>query len=156
MTTSYHHRQFSIPAVISGVVLSTPFVAVLLIVLSQPMRQPPLAVVGVLCLALVLVIAIHCVVSSLTIEVDGRELRWHFGPGVWRKRVALDAIALTATVRLPWSYGIGIKSIPGGWAYLVAPGQGVEIVTGAGRILLGTDDPAGLAEAIGRTRTKRA
>jgi hypothetical protein len=32
----------------------------------------------------------------MTIEVSGQELRWHFGPGFWRKRIALADIAASS------------------------------------------------------------
>ena len=79
-------------------------------------------------------------------------LRWHFGPSVGRKQIALASIARVERVRLPWWYGIGIKYIPGGWVYLVAPGQGVEIIAADSRtVRLGTDDPDGLANVLVRS-----
>jgi len=155
MNPFYRHRQVSVPALVSGVVLGAPFAAALLylLVLVREPGLPKLLYAGPLIGVLLLVIAIHGAVSSLTIEVGADELRWHFGPGVWRKSVPFASIARVDRVRLPWWYGIGIKYIPGGWVYLVAPGHGIEIVTADGRIArLGTDDPDGLADALACAR----
>ena len=155
MTRVYRHRQFSMPVVVSGVLLGAVFAAILIYLASRPMRDVPLLVaIGSTALVLTVAVGLHYALSSMTIEIDGGELRWHFGPGVWRKRVALTAIARVRHVRLPWWYGIGVKYIPGGSVYLVAPGEAVEIVTIEGRLVrLGTDDPEGLTAALDRYKS---
>ena len=52
--------------------------------------------------ALIILIAIAFVFSSLTVEVNGGELRWHFGPGFWSYRIALEDIEAVAVVRNHW------------------------------------------------------
>ncbi len=158
MTMYYRHRQSSIPVVVSALLLSAPLTAALLFLSTRPTHDTPsfiaLAVLG---LVLAAVILLHYLLCSLTIEIESGELRCFFGPGVWRTRVALAAITRTARVRLPWWYGIGVKYIPGGWVYLVAPGAGIELVTADGRIVrLGTDDPDGLAHALAQSTHRAA
>src|SRR5437588_5595775 len=94
---------------------------------SSVLSQPPL-MLAVFAATVALVIVVHYLLSSLTVEISARELSWYFGPGVWRKRIALSDIARIARVRLPWWYGIGIKYTPRAWVYLVAPGEGIEVV----------------------------
>jgi hypothetical protein len=60
--------------------------------------------------ALIILIAIAFVFSSLTVEVNGGELRWHFGPGFWSYRIALDNIETVAVVRNHWWNGFGIRN----------------------------------------------
>jgi hypothetical protein len=59
---------------------------------------------------LLVLFAVAIVLSSLTIEVKEGELRWHFGPGFWSYRLALDDIEKIAIVRNRWWNGFGIRS----------------------------------------------
>ena len=87
--------------------------------------------------------------SSLTIEIDADALRWSFGLGVWRNRIALGEIASATPVRNPWWYGFGIHRTPRGWLYNVAGLDAVEICLRNGRMLrLGTDEPGELTKAL--------
>jgi hypothetical protein len=86
---------------------------------------------------------------SFTIEVAENGVRFWFGAGVLRRTIALGEIQSTQEVTNPWYYFWGIKSIPGGWLYAIAPGRAVEIVLADGRIVrLGTDQPRRLNQAI--------
>jgi Na+-transporting NADH:ubiquinone oxidoreductase subunit NqrB len=64
---------------------------------------------------------------SFTVEVSEQQLKFWFGIGVIRKTVALSEIQSTKEVENPWYYFWGVKSIPGGWFYAIAPGSAVEI-----------------------------
>lgn len=99
------------------------------------------------------VLAVEAVVaalfSSLTVEVGHRELRWHYGPGLWRYRVPLTAIREIAVVRNRWWHGLGLHRIGGVKLYTVSGLDAVEITLGPYDIRrIGTDDPHGLAAAI--------
>jgi len=145
---SYVHRQFSNPALVSLI-----FCIVFAAILTWWIPLRGLLGVGILMAVLVVVAAVHFAFVSLTIEVGEGELRWHFGPGVWRKRLPLNSIANVKRDRLPWWYGVGVKYTPGAWAYLVAPGPAVRIATADGCIIrLGTDDPEGLMNALAGPR----
>ena len=87
--------------------------------------------------------------SSLTIEIDADALRWLFGLGVWKKRIALEDVASVTPVRNRWWYGFGIHRTPRGWLYNVAGLDAVEICLRNGRTLrLGTDEPGELIKAL--------
>jgi hypothetical protein len=127
--------------------------AVLIAVLAPSTMRKALAehpIVAVLVTASVLLaVATHIVILSLTVNVSDHELSWYFGPGFWKKRIVRSNIIGIQRIRLPWWYGIGIKRAPQGWVYLVAPGDGVEIAFANGKaVLIGTDDANGLMAAL--------
>lgn len=87
--------------------------------------------------------------SSLRISIDAHALRWHFGPGFWRKSIPLaDIVAVKATRTSLWN-GWGIRYTRRGWLYNVAGFDAVIVSTQDGKsVLLGTDEPRRLANAI--------
>jgi hypothetical protein len=98
---------------------------------------------------LIILIAIAFIFSSLTVEVNGNELRWHFGPGFWTYRLALDDIETVAVVRNHWWNGFGIRMRPGFRLYNVSGLDAVELRLRSSDIRrIGTDDPQGLAGAL--------
>jgi hypothetical protein len=79
---------------------------------------------------------------SLTIEVTPAELRWRFGPGLIRKRVALDLIVAAEPVRTNLLEGWGIHLSRFGWLYNVSGFDAVAIKMKNGQhFALGTDEP---------------
>jgi hypothetical protein len=102
------------------------------------------------------VLAIGCAVlawlfSSLTVEVNEQELRWHFGPGMWSYRMALGEIQNVQPVRNQWWNGFGIRMRPGFRLYNVGGLDAVELRLKSGEIRrIGTDDPVGLTAALRR------
>jgi hypothetical protein len=91
--------------------------------------------------------------SSLTVDVDEDEIRWHFGPGLWNYRVPLVEIANVQTTHNNWWTGIlsgyGIRMRPGYRLYNVSGLDAVELRLKSGDIRrIGTDDPEGLAAAL--------
>jgi hypothetical protein len=97
--------------------------------------------------ALIFLIAV--LFSSLTVEVSGNELRWHFGPGLLSYRIALEDIEAVAVVRNHWWNGFGIRMRPGFRLYNVSGLDAVELHLRSNDIRrIGTDDPQGLAGAL--------
>ena len=87
--------------------------------------------------------------SSLTVEVDDNELRWHFGPGLWTYRIARADIDSVRPVRNSWLNGFGIRMRPGFRLYNVSGLDAVELRLKTGDIRrIGTDDPNGLTTAL--------
>jgi hypothetical protein len=87
--------------------------------------------------------------SSLTVEVNDNELRWHFGPGLWTYRIARADIDSVRHVRNSWLNGFGIRMRPGFRLYNVSGLDAVELRLKTGDIRrIGTDDPNGLATAL--------
>ena len=90
---------------------------------------------------------------SLTVEISAEKLKFWFGIGIIQKTIALSEILSTKEVKNPWYYFWGVKSIPGGWFYAIAPGTAVEIELKNGKIVqLGTNEPEKLKQAIDTAR----
>ncbi|MFM2295959.1 MAG: hypothetical protein RLZZ350_2372 [Verrucomicrobiota bacterium] len=89
---------------------------------------------------------------SLTIEITDRELRWHFGIGLIRKRVALADIASVKIVRTNFCEGWGIHWSRFGWLYNVSGYDAIAVTLHSGkRFALGTDEPQVLAAQLNQT-----
>jgi hypothetical protein len=87
--------------------------------------------------------------STLTVEVDARQLRFRFGPGLIRKRIDLADVRHFAVVRNPWWYGWGIHFTPRGVLYNVSGLGAVELHLDNGkRLRIGTDEPEALCHAL--------
>ena len=99
--------------------------------------------------ALIILIAIAFMFSSLTVEVNSKELQWHFGLGFWTHRLALDDIETVAVVRNHWWNGFGIRMRPGFRLYNVSGLDAVALRLRSSDVRrIGTDDPQGLEEAL--------
>lgn len=98
---------------------------------------------------LVLLITVAILFSSLTTEVNEREICWHFGPGLWAYRLSLGEIESVFLVRNRWWNGWGIRTAPGFRLYNVSGFDAVELRLKSGEVRrIGTDDPQGLAAAL--------
>ena len=101
-----------------------------------------------------LAIAIGCAIlawlfSSLTVAVSADDVRWYFGPGFWKYRIARDEIANSHIVRNEWWHGFGIRRRPSLRLYNVSGLDAVELHLRNGDIRrIGTDDAPGLAAAL--------
>jgi hypothetical protein len=136
----YRHTQVGYLTLIVIVVAASGIVA------SLPSDVRPVTL-GVA--ALLVVIAV--LFSSLTVVVTDGELRFHFGPGFWRKRVALDEVTAATPTQSSWWEGWGIRFTPRGMLYNVSGTNAVEIELRSGRrFRIGTDDPEGLVQALQR------
>jgi hypothetical protein len=87
--------------------------------------------------------------SSLTVIVSDDELRWYFGPGVWKYGLALREIEAVQVVRNNVLNGFGIRIRPGFRLYNVSGLDAVELRLRTGDIRrIGTDDVVGLVAAL--------
>jgi len=121
MTKMYQHRQVGIVTILM-IVVSAVFTAFVLVSALQSAEGPAtlltvtgLVVTGGFILALMAFYA-------FTIQIADRAVTFWFGWGVGKQSLPLDAIQSVEIVRNPWYYLWGIKSIPGGWLYSIAPG----------------------------------
>jgi hypothetical protein len=97
----------------------------------------------------VLLVICALLFSSLTVEVTDADLRFHFGPGFWRKRFALDDVTNASPTRTSWWEGWGIRITPRGMLYNVSGTNAVEIELRSGeRFRIGTDEPEVLVRAL--------
>ena len=115
--------------------------------LSQFLSAPPFVV------PMVVAVFVICayMFSSLTIRITDRALHWCFGPGMFRKELALTEIRTVEATRTRLFEGWGIHKTSRGWLYNVSGFDAVLItLSGGKRILLGTDEPDRLRSAIVR------
>ncbi len=134
----YRHTQ------VGYLTLIVILVAALGIVASLPddVRPVTLGVAG-------LMVIIAVLFSSLTVQVGDGELRFHFGPGFWRKRIALSDVTSATPTKNSWWEGWGIRFTPRGMLYNVSGTDAVEIERRSGiRFRIGTDEPEALVQAI--------
>jgi hypothetical protein len=90
---------------------------------------------------------------SFTIEITEEKLKFWFGIGILKKAYALSEVQSIRVIVNPWYYFWGVKSIPGGWFYAIAPGSAVEIVLNNGKIVqLGTNQPKKLKQTLDTAR----
>jgi len=136
----YHHTQVG-----TAILATCAAVAVAGAVVAWRISGQPATLIATL-----IVLAGICIVfHSLTVVVENGELRWYFGPGLWKYRLALDEIPSVTTVRNRWWNGFGIRKAPGFSLYNVSGLDAVELKLKSGEIRrVGTDDPNGLAAAL--------
>ena len=94
---------------------------------------------------------------SLIIQIADGKLNFWFGFGVGLKSFPITEILSVETVKNPWYYLWGIKSIPGGWLYSIAPGGLViELIFKDNRkIHLGTNRPAEIKHRLNEAISRR-
>jgi hypothetical protein len=98
-----------------------------------------------ICGVILILIILTWLFGSLTVEIDGEELRHYFGPRFWKKTYLLQDIESVKQVRNSWIFGWGIRLTPHGWLYNVSGLDAVQIQLRSGRkFRIGTDDPQGL------------
>ena len=139
--THYRHTQIGWVTLVS---LVLPAVVVGLLLVTTRLW-------GGLGVALVVFLAAAAFFSTLTVEVDQRQLRFRFGPGPIGRRIDLDDVRHFAAVRNPWWYGWGIHATPRGVLYNVSGFGAVELHLKNGRRLrVGSDEPEALCRALER------
>jgi len=134
----YRHTQIGYLTLIVILVAAVGIVATL----PDDVRPVVLGVAG-------LMVVIAILFSSLTVAVGDGELRFHFGPGFWRKRIALTDVKAATSTQNSWWEGWGIRVTPRGMLYNVSGTKAVEIELRSGRqFRIGTDEPEALVQAI--------
>ena len=86
---------------------------------------------------------------TLTVVVERDRVRCFFGVGLIRRELRVSDIVAVSVVRNPWSYGWGLRLIPGGWLWNVSGLDAVELRLHDGKLFrIGTDEPNALHDAI--------
>jgi predicted lysophospholipase L1 biosynthesis ABC-type transport system permease subunit len=142
MATSYHHTQ-------RGTLMLAALLAGAVVVALAAFTNPAAVARWLLTMLAVAFVVLAWLFSSITVEVGDQELRWRFGRGLWRYRLALADIDRVEPVRNSWSSGFGIRRRPGFRLYNVSGLDAVELRLKSGAVRrLGTDDPQGLTAAL--------
>lgn len=146
MESKYRHTQYGTATLMVFLITGILIAIVALQVIAEGRLLSAIFMLGLYLLGLLMF-------TSLTVEIAEEQLRFWFGIGMVRKTIALSEIQSTRAIKNPWYYFWGVKSIPGGWFYAVAPGAAIEMTLRDGRILqLGTDQPDNLSRAIETAR----
>jgi hypothetical protein len=141
MSIRYQHRQI-------GTLMIIALVIGAVVVASAAYANPGIGRWVAAAFALGLIV-LAWLFSSLTVSVSEDELRWYFGPGAWKYRLALAEIEAVRIVRNDVLNGFGIRMRPGFRLYNVSGLDAVELRLKTGEIRrIGTDDAAGLAGAL--------
>lgn len=127
---NYKHTQRGTVIIVAMLILFVIFLVLGIFVAHEFFITAPLLLLGV------------CLFGTLTIEIADGELRWHFGPGLIRKHVALADIATARVVRTNFLEGWGIHYSRFGWLYNVSGFDAVAVTLHDGkRFALGTNEP---------------
>ncbi len=140
MDEEYRYTQIGLVTILM-ILLAGAFTAFVIISGLVSSAGPVLKVVGLVVVGFfVLVLAAF---YSFTIQIAGGILNVWFGFGVGKRSIDIADIRSIQIVKTPWYYFWGIKSIPGGWLYSIAPGgRALELVFMDNRVIhLGTDRP---------------
>ncbi|MEY4916593.1 MAG: hypothetical protein RL616_506 [Verrucomicrobiota bacterium] len=133
---TYQHTQKGTAIVVAMLVMAGTFFILGICLFKQFFISVPILLV------------IAWLFHSLTIEIAGGELRWKFGPGFISNRVLLTEIAAAVPARNRFSWGLHWHPSTG-WLYNVSGFDAVTVtMRGGKKFMLGTDEPAALAEAI--------
>ena len=101
-------------------------------------------------------IALGILFYSLTIEVDAKTVRLHFGTGIIRKSWAIADCVSACHVRTALWEGWGIRLTRRGWLYNVAIPDAIMIrFTNGVAVQLGTDEPDALLAALAEVGVAR-
>jgi len=139
MNVSYRHTQVGYLMI---VILAAGVVGLSASVASGSGPRALVVVVAILGLCLFLF-------PTLTAVVEGDSLRCFFGLGLIRREIPVTEILAVSVVRNPWTYGWGLRLIPGGWLWNVSGLDAVELRLHNGKLLrIGTDEPVALHAAI--------
>lgn len=87
--------------------------------------------------------SIYFLFYGMTTTITFEKIIIAFGIGIISIRIPLSRITTVASVKSPWSYGWGIRIIPGGMLYNVSGSLGVELqFNDSSRVTrIGTKDP---------------
>ncbi len=148
MSDAYRHRQVG---TVMGVVALAVLLLGLVLVRALSLRgeQYSWLIVGLPLLITVITLALF---SVLEVSIDSQRLTWRFPPFITKSILLADVLEAKPT-RTSFIYGWGIHYTDRGWLYNVSGFGAVHIRMRNGKqFMLGSDEPAALAEAINRSR----
>lgn len=149
----YRHRQIGWK-LIAGTVVGFAMAIGVTFVLSPTTRAaaPWLlpALYGLLALGLALF-------STLTVEVDAREVRVRFGVGLVQRTIPLADVLRCDPIRTKLWWGVGLRWTPAGWLYNIGGRDAVRLELSQQRpVMIGSDDVPRLKAAIDARLAHRA
>lgn len=147
----YEHTQAGWPMRIAFLAAAVLFLALTLL---PELSQAPTPV-GVLVAGAAFTALMGWTWGSLTVRIEGGELRVRFGLGWPRKTLPLAEIASVEVTRTTFMEGWGIHRTRRGWLYNVSGFDAVLLQLANGRsMMIGTDEPRRLKAAIERAQAR--
>ncbi len=148
----YDHRQVGWPMLGWGLVPLVCLFVFLRIAEPADRTLPP----GLLPLIFALAGITIAGFSTLRVIVMKTHLQLRFGPGLFRRTVAIDDIVSVAETTTRWYEGWGIHLTLHGMLYNVGGFDAVRVELASGRSFrIGSDEPRRLKSAIKRARDER-
>jgi len=147
----YEHTQAGWPMRIAFLATAVLFLA--LTRLPELGRSP--TAVGMLVAGAAFTALLGWMWGSLTVRIEGGELRARFGLGWPRKTVNLADIESVEVTRTTFAEGWGVHRTRRGWLYNVCGFDAVLLrLAGGQSLMIGTDEPRRLKAAIERAQAR--
>jgi hypothetical protein len=106
--------------------------------------------------AVVLLLALAAVFSTLTISITATEIAWWLSFRLFTQRIALADVDLVATKRLGVLSLFGVRTNGRDTSWIVSGRDAIELVRADGRrTIVGTADPSGVFAALSRLIDER-
>ena len=139
MEDEYRYTQVGIATIIM-IILAAAFTVYVIVAGLEINSEPVLLIMGIVVGLLILTLAAF---YSFTIQIVFGKVKIWFGFGVGKRPIDIADIRTIEIVNTPWYYLWGIKLIPGGWLYSIAPGgRALKLVFMDNRVIhLGSDCP---------------
>lgn len=140
------------PATVIRVVTGLTFLCLIILIVVVPL---PTSARVILVAAGVMELMLAFLLWSMTVEVAQGAVQVRFGPGVIRRSYPVAKIVRATPTTRPWHRGRGVRIAPRATLMVVSGSTALEMELESGRIiLLGSPDPARLAEAIEGERSR--
>jgi len=140
------------PATVIRVVTGLTFLCLIILIVVVPL---PSTARVVLASAGVMELMLGFLLWSMTVEVTQGAVQVRFGPGLIRRSYPVAKIVQATPTTRPWHQGRGVRIAPRATLMVVSGSSALKIELASGRIiLLGSPDPARLAEAIEGERSR--
>ena len=109
-----NYRSFQITWIV--VIIFILMIILIYYLYNNQIGNSPITLVSMIFLNSIFLVVIF-LFYGLKITLTTEVLKLSFGIGLIKKRINLENIKSTEVVINPWSYGLGIKSIPNGMLY---------------------------------------
>ncbi len=142
----YQHTQAGY-VIFAFVTLLCGFIYSLFLIL--PLEPGEEVLQGLVAVLLLIILMGAWIYRTLTIRVKQDTLEWSYGLGFPRHRITLAKVEQVQITELSFLAGWGERHTPNTSIYQISGRDAVELTLKSGyRILLGTNEPAELAQAI--------
>jgi len=151
MSTHRSYRETQ-PATSIRVITGLTFLCLVILVVAMPLPNPARIILSA---AGAMELMLAFLLWNMTVEVKEGAVRVSFGPGLIRRSYPVAKIVAATPTSRPWYAGRGVRVAPRATLMIVSGKTALELQLESGRrIVVGTPDPARLAEAIDSERAR--